>query len=203
MSYELVVWDFDGVLNDNMVDGRFVWIDDMERDLGLSLRRFSEHLFASGRMRSVITGREDLRDVLCPWLLAEGSACTPQDVLDYWFAKDALPDAQVVGWLTQSPARHVIGTNNEGHRAMFIEQHMGFGDLVERVFASGRMGVAKPDDGFFQAITDWADVPPERCLLIDDTAANVAAAQSLGWHGLVFDKTTRAQVPHLLGLATG
>ncbi|MEL6242022.1 MAG: HAD family hydrolase [Pseudomonadota bacterium] len=51
--------------------------------------------------------------------------------------------------LNRSNARHVIGTNNERRRAAYIEDQMSFGSLVEQVFASGRIGHAKPDPEFF------------------------------------------------------
>ena len=42
------------------------------------------------------------------------------------------------------------------------------------------------DPEIFRAFCARFGVTPEECLFIDDVAQNVAAAQSLGFHGIVF-----------------
>ncbi|MFZ5964819.1 HAD family hydrolase [Thalassococcus sp. BH17M4-6] len=201
MTPALIVWDFDGVLNANVVQGRFVWADRLQADLGIDPKAFSSALFGSGVARRVMRGQIDLRKFVADWLAAQGHDLSAEAFLDYWFTRDVHPDAQVLGWLTAHPARHVIGTNNERHRAAFIEGPMGFGARVDHIFASGRMGVAKPDPGFFAQIERWAGLPPRDILLIDDTAANIAACTARGWRGFHFTDQTRADLPRVLGLA--
>ncbi len=198
--FDLIAWDFDGVLNANVVDGRFIWADNLEADLGVSHDAFVDFTFKSGRIRDIVRGDLDLHQVMTTWLADQGSPVSADAFLDYWFEKDAHPDAEVIGWLQATPARHIIGTNNEARRAGYIENVMGFGDLVERVFASGRMGLGKPDPAFYQAITDWSGVPPERSLFIDDHGPNIAAADNLGWTGFHFTPESRAGLPAVLGI---
>lgn len=198
MPPELIVWDFDGVLNRNIVDGRFVWADNLEADLGLRLERLHAYFFASGRMRGIVRGEEDLRDVASEWLVSEGSAMTPAAFLAYWFAQDARPDDEIVAHVKAHPARHVIGTNNETRRASYIEDEMGFGHLVEHVFASGRMGIAKPEPAYFETITELSGIAPEKTLLVDDSQQNVAAARALGWRAFHFTEASRADLPGAL-----
>ncbi|MEJ6392816.1 hypothetical protein V8J82_06075 [Gymnodinialimonas sp. 2305UL16-5] len=201
MAPDLIVWDFDGVLNRNVVDGRFLWSEHLDTDLGLSRDSLQAFLFRSGRMLGVIRGEEDLRDVVAEWLAAEGAQISPDAMLDYWFAKDGLPDAEVLGWLEQVDTRHVIGTNNETRRVAYIEGPMGFSERVEKVFASGRLRVAKPDAGFFEAIEAWSGVAVGSILLVDDNLPNVEAAQARGWAGFHFVDETRSDLPALLGIA--
>ena len=201
MTPQLIVWDFDGVLNRNVVSGRFVWSDNLKQDLGLSPTSLQSFLFRSGRMRGVVRGQEDLRDAVAEWLEAESSDVSADALLSYWFQKDALPDADVLGWLAEIPARHVIGTNNEARRAAYIEEAMGFSDIVERVYASGRLGVGKPDGGFFAAIEAWSGVPVSATLLIDDHAPNVEAAIARGWQAFHFTDETRESLPNAMGLS--
>jgi putative hydrolase of the HAD superfamily len=202
MSHLLTVWDFDGVLNANMVRGRFIWADRMKADLGIDPEMFSAHLFRSGLIKEIIRGRKDLAAEVSDWLSAQGHAVTAQDFMTYWFEQDRHPDAEVIRWLDAHPGRKVIGTNNETHRTAFIEERMGFAQRVEKVFSSGRMGAAKPDNGFFAQIERWAALPPHKILLIDDTAANVAAAKARGWQGFHFTDMTRAHLPARLGLSS-
>ena len=200
LSFDLVVWDFDGVLNRNIRHGRFAWQDSLREDLGLDPDAFNSFVFGSERMRSIVRGQSDLREVVASWLARQASAVSVDAFLDYWFAQDALPDPEIGALLDACPRRKVIGTNNEARRAAYIEGEMGFGARVERVFASGRIEVAKPDDGFFAAIEDWAGVAPGRILLIDDGAANVAAAHRRGWNAFHFTDETRHRLAGILGI---
>lgn len=182
-SVAAVVWDFDGVLNRNVVDGELLWSKRITDDLGIDLDTFRAHLFQSN-WHDVLTGREDLLDRLAAWAAAAGYRQPVQTVLDYWFAHDALPDRTALDLLAAARARGlraVIATNNEPRRAAYIENEMGFAGRVERVFASGRIGVTKPDRRFFAHVSDALALAPERLLLIDDGEANVAAARRCGW----------------------
>ncbi len=197
---QLIVWDFDGVLNANIREGRFVWADRVEADLGIDKAAFSEFVFQSGLIREVVTGDRDLLEVVRGWLIAQGHEITAEAFLDYWFEKEALPDHEVIGWMEAHPARRVIGTNNETRRSRYIEEEMGFAARVDHLFSSGRLGVAKPDAGFFAAIERWSGLTPAQILLIDDAPANVAAATRRGWQGFHFTPRTRADLPVRLGL---
>ncbi len=198
----VVAWDFDGVLNRNIVDGRFVWANTFEADTGHTLKGFTDTVFAEG-FNDIITGRTDLRDRVHDWANKVDYAPGADALLAYWFEHDALPDPDVglmMDALCELGVRQVIVTNNEIRRARYIEREMGFGTRVERVFASGRMGVRKPDPAYFAHVTDVLDVEPERVLLIDDHPDNVAAAAACGWQAFHFTDVTRDRLRTTLGL---
>ena len=46
-NIKAIAWDFDGVLNRNIVDGRFVWADTLEDDLGISVAALQKGIFNS------------------------------------------------------------------------------------------------------------------------------------------------------------
>ena len=198
---KLIVWDFDGVLNANIRNGRLFWADAMTADLGVPVEAFTAHFFASGLFNRIVRGELDLRDALWQWLDGIDTDVSADVFLHYWLSHDAHPDSEVIGWLRTHPARHVIGTNNEPYRAAYIEKDMGFADVVEHIFASGRMGVAKPQEAFFRQVEVWANVAPANILLVDDTLGNIEACQSFGWRGFHFTPQTRSELPALLGVA--
>jgi len=202
MQTKIIVWDFDGVLNANIVDGRFVWADRLDADWGIDAAAMAAHLFHRDRIGQIMRGQSDLRDELVTWLQLAGHDVDPDAFLDYWFARDALPDAEVLRHLQRDGVRHVIGTNNEARRASYIENDMGFAEKVSHIFASGRIGHAKPDAGFFQRIEDWSVAERQTHVLIDDTLANVEAAQARGWQGFHFSDATRAELPDFLDQLT-
>ncbi|WP_254695409.1 HAD-IA family hydrolase [Oceanicola sp. D3] len=55
MRIEAIAWDFDGVLNRCVENGRFLWAKDFERDTGQSLAGFQQAVFGAG-FREVIEG---------------------------------------------------------------------------------------------------------------------------------------------------
>jgi len=202
-SIQAVVWDFDGVLNRNVRDGRFIWQDGFEAFTGRSLDSFKAHMFGPD-WQEVLAGQVSLRERVAAWCDAQGYAPGPEELIRFWFEADAHPDPQmllVVHDLNRRGVRQVIATNNEPLRAAFIETQMGYGPRVERVFASGRMGVAKPDPRFFAHVAEALELEPASLLLIDDHASNVAAAAVAGWHAARFTDETRGNVLAGIGCA--
>ncbi|WP_234879284.1 HAD family hydrolase [Sinorhizobium americanum] len=57
-----------------------------------------------------------------------------------------------------------------------------FLDAFDVLVVSGREKLVKPDAGIFQRFLDQAGVKAEECIFVDDNAANIAAAASLGFH---------------------
>ena len=58
--------------------------------------------------------------------------------------------------------------------------------LFERPTLSFEVGVTKPDPAIFLAAAKNVDTPVERCLYIDDLAANVRGAVAVGMTGIAF-----------------
>ena len=70
-------------------------------------------------------------------------------------------------------------------RAMVMQQ-----DLLRRFDAlaiSAELGVMKPDAAAYRAVLAMLDMEAQTCVFIDDVPANVAAAQAIGMHGIVFE----------------
>lgn len=55
-------------------------------------------------------------------------------------------------------------------------------DLLDGRIISGLEGVMKPDPAIFQLVCDRFGFAPSEAVFIDDSAANIAAAQALGFH---------------------
>lgn len=58
--------------------------------------------------------------------------------------------------------------------------------LLEDVLVSGRVGLAKPDRAIFELLVDRYELDRDRTVLVDDGAANVAAARECGLEALLF-----------------
>ena len=57
----------------------------------------------------------------------------------------------------------------------------------EVIIDSSVEGILKPDPAMFQLATQAAGCPADQILLIDDTPANVKAAEQAGWRVMLFD----------------
>lgn len=199
---QVIAWDFDGVLNRNVEDGVFAWSRTFERDLGLPLKSFSGFLF-SGPFQKAMIGQACLVELVTEWADGNGAKGRAPEILDYWFEQDNLPDERTLSLfapLSRRGVRHVMATNNEIHRAGYIEKEMGFGGRMERIFAAGRMGIAKPDTAYFAHIETELGLQPQALLLVDDLEENVEAARSRGWQGFHFGRDAHAALEAALGL---
>lgn len=85
----------------------------------------------------------------------------------------------------------------QGHRIFCLSnicqelyQHLSaqhdFFSAFDDVVVSARIKLAKPDPAIFHHMLTQFDIKPEETLFIDDMAANVASAQSLGIHAVQF-----------------
>lgn len=55
------------------------------------------------------------------------------------------------------------------------------------IIDSSKVGAIKPEPKIYEVAQDWAECNPEEILLIDDSRANLMAAERMGWHVLWFD----------------
>lgn len=184
IDVDFVIWDFDGVINANVVDGHFTWIDTFQEDLGHSPELFMEHMF-NDSFREVLRGERDIMDQLRIWASHLQLSGSLREIYDYWLKKDSMVDERVLGVMAEVKARGVgnaIGTNNDPKRATYIEREMGLGARIDHMFAAGRMGVLKPDAAFFEHISEVLGIAPDRLILIDDFPENIEGADTAGWH---------------------
>jgi FMN phosphatase YigB (HAD superfamily) len=85
----------------------------------------------------------------------------------------------------KAEARVVAGTNTiESHYQ--VHERNGDYDIFDRVYASQRIGLVKPDPAFYNHILEEEDCSPERTAFVDDFPENVAAARKLGIHALLY-----------------
>ena len=197
---KLIAWDFDGVLNKGHQGGFDAWQAEFEADLGVSAGLFTDFVFSDGKFNAVLNGERDLLDLLTDYTATHAVPHAPEAVLDYLLTKDAVVDPQVLGWLTACPIQGVIATNNEQRRADYMWDVMGFKAHMAKIFASGPLGVKKPDGRFFAAIEEWSGLPPADILLIDDAEKNIHAASARGWQTFHFTDATRDNLPAVFGV---
>lgn len=92
--------------------------------------------------------------------------------------------AQLVRFLRET-SRVVAGTNTiESHYDALLRT--GWYGLFDAVYASHRIGTAKPDPRFYQHILEEEGCAPSEAFFIDDEPGHVAAARALGLSAHVY-----------------
>jgi putative hydrolase of the HAD superfamily len=113
---------------------------------------------------------------------------TPAEFLDAMRAQSALLPDSGIRILRQLAAseQYVLATVNNECRAL-NEYRLREFDLLnefDAFFSSCYLGVRKPDRKIYQIALDVLQRDPEHAIFIDDRSENVAAAASLGIHGI-------------------
>lgn len=100
-----------------------------------------------------------------------------------------LPDPDMVRLIEElHGAGHVLyALSNMGHASIdWLEQHQSFWRFFSGKVVSARVRMMKPEPDIYRYLLVSFDLKAEECLFIDDSAANVAAAEALGLRGLLF-----------------
>lgn len=203
-SADIVVWDFDGVVNRNYDERGFLWFRNIEAELGIPQQAITKALF-TGRWAPVLTNEIHVFDLLAEVLPPLGYKGTPSAFFDYWMERDFAIDEKIVALMRRIKSlgkTQAIGTNNEPLRTALIWETHGMRDVADHMFSSGLLGVAKPDVAYFARIQEALGASPERILLIEDTPRNVGAARATGWRAIAYGDSSKLQLGNARELAS-
>lgn len=104
-----------------------------------------------------------------------------------FYRGDMRNDALVVRINAMRQAGRRLGILSNFSRELWaLLEHQDLRHLFDAIAVSADIGVMKPAPDAYHAILDMLGLPPEACLFIDDLPDNIAAARSLGMHGIVF-----------------
>jgi len=182
-ALKALMLDVDGVLITPRPGG---WAVDLEKDLGLSRAALAEHFFAV-HWDDVVMGRAGLHERLAPVLAKIAPHLTSERLAAYWFEKDAILDARLLGDLAEIRARGIalhLATVQEHLRADYIWATLGLRERFDAMHYAADLGCGKPDPAFFAKVGERAGFAAGEMLLIDDKLENVEAARAAGWGGL-------------------
>jgi len=94
---------------------------------------------------------------------------------------------EVVRNLRKSGVPAYLATNQHEYRARYMSEVFGYAEIFDGEFYSCRLGAKKPEPAYFHAMLKSLPFAPEELLFIDDRERNVAAAKSVGIHGVEYD----------------
>jgi 2-haloacid dehalogenase len=82
-------------------------------------------------------------------------------------------------------------TNWSAEKFQLVKHKYAFFELFETILVSGTVGLIKPDPRIFQLMLEQIGRPASECILIDDSAANVAAARQSGLNAVQYKSTAQ------------
>ncbi|WP_310597018.1 HAD family hydrolase [Aeromonas aquatica] len=99
-----------------------------------------------------------------------------------------LPDPAMVALIEalHSAGHRLYALSNMGHASIDWLEQQEFWRFFSGKVVSARVRMMKPEPDIYRYLLVSFDLKAQECLFIDDSPANVAAAQALGIGGLVF-----------------
>lgn len=180
---KVLMVDMDGVLvNGRPADG-LPYFTDIERDLGLSLKRLQTEFFAV-HWPQIIIGEKPIEPTLTAVLEKIAPQVETETLLRYWFENDSRLDQDLLADLAalrKSGLPIYLATNQEHRRAAWLMNEHGLADHFDGIFYSAKFGCKKPSPDFFRLATEGAGVAPADIAFIDDSSENIEAARRFGW----------------------
>lgn len=186
---EVLLWDCDGVLQ----HGRFDWRSRLDGAVrpGFARRVFEAELPA-------LRGERPLREVLEELLRLEQEQSdhvpiSVEDLLAIWEQFDLDPEAiAVLTAVRDLGVPCMLATNQQDHRVQHMREVRGYDDLVDGSYYSSEIGAMKPDRIFFERVLDDLGLSGDRVGFVDDVAANVESARSVGIRAVLHDPASGA-----------
>ncbi|MBC6446882.1 HAD-IA family hydrolase [Actinokineospora xionganensis] len=201
MSGPMVVWsDFGGVLTPPVTDA----LASVVEATGVT----ADTLLAAASVISAELGTRGVLEPLERGLISQAEwgervtrvldrrPRTDLGLLDEHWYRDRTLNRPLFDYLAGLPCRVGLLTNSvrewERHRAAIMPDTSIFAAIVR----SHEHGVCKPDPEIFAIAERALDVPPERCLLVDDVLVNCEAAETRGWTA-IHHTSTRTTITEL------
>ena len=191
MGFRAVVFDIGGVLEFTPPMGM---AEKWAERLGLVPGELPERLgavFKAGEV-GALTEVEVHRHI--GQLLGLGPADVDAFMGDLWTEYLGTLNAELTAYfagLRPAYRTGIISNSFVGARDRERERY-GFEQLTDEIIYSHEVGISKPDPRIYELACERLGVLPEEMIFLDDVEPNVAAAQDLGAHGILFVSTTQA-----------
>ena len=146
---------------------------------------FVSEIFAAEQ--PCLTGTGDFASALTEVLANWDSPASTQQALDVWTLIE--PDKDILSLLSGLRDRGLsvsLASNQQGHRASFMRDQLGYCDLFDELLFSCDIGHAKPSKGYFSTVLSLLGSHSSEALFIDDHEANVESARDVGLNAEVF-----------------
>jgi putative hydrolase of the HAD superfamily len=188
----IVFWDLGGViLRTEHPDRRRAW----EARLGLAEGELAKIVFEGPASIEAMLGRATAEEVWASVGNRLGLPPVERDRLrDDFFATDRI-DEGLMAFIRDLRPRTRVGliSNAWPEVRRLLETTWAIADAFDPLVLSAEAGLAKPDARIYQWALERAKVRPSQAAFVDDFAANVEAALTLGMRAVLFRTSNQAR----------
>ena len=184
MKYKALFFDADGVL----IKDKYLFSELLEREHGISKAKTLP--FFTGVFKQCSLGQADLKEELLKVIVDWDWRGTVDELIDYWLSRGTEIDPEVADYISglqKFGTRCFVATDQERYRGDFLEEILGGGKVVEKVFCSANFGCKKKTPEFWGRVFQTVDgVLKDQILFVDDDKENVQNVSMLGIESCLF-----------------
>jgi epoxide hydrolase-like predicted phosphatase len=209
-----VITDWGGVMTNPIADSVTAWLaaEGIDRTSYLTImRRWVRQAYADGSKANPIhalergecTNEEFERALAGELVLVSGGQVASPGLLARMFAGSRLDEAMIGLFRRLRAARVPTGMLSNSWGGGYPREL--FPELFDAVVISSEVGMRKPEPRIFRHAAQLLGLEPAECIFVDDIDANVAAAEQLGFTGVLHRSAdgTAERVAELLGVRLG
>jgi HAD superfamily hydrolase (TIGR01509 family) len=181
-AYDLVIFDCDGVLIDSEIISAATFVEELEKSgIQLEKRVFFESMIGRSFEQALAT----VRDETGKSPPADFKETFRHALLDR-FDQALKPIHGIIELLQSLSIKICVATSSDPIRAARSLANTGLGGFFnDRVFTASMVKNGKPAPDLFLFAASQIHTPPERCIVIEDSAYGLIAAKAAGmtaWH---------------------
>jgi beta-phosphoglucomutase len=173
-----IIWDMDGVLVDSWDVHYITWRDTLAAEFGLHIDMNTLRDFFgidNGQVLREVTGL-DLPDEEIARIVERKEACyrdlAPGLIRGIPAALALLQQARTVGW------RNAVGTSSPRENLRVMRDLLGLDRWMDAYVTIDDVSRGKPSPEMFLEAARRLGVPPQRCVVIEDSPQGIAAARA-------------------------
>jgi len=200
MTIKTIFWDFSGVLFTPVPE-----VEYEERSSEMGISREKLHSFFEGDLNRRVDLGEITHKEFYGQILKESNL---SETLLPVFLQNMLKafelNTVLIHFIHSLPAtiQHAILSNYSDRLRYILEEYLHIADMFSDLIISSEVQMLKPDKEIYQTALARFHIAPSESIFVDDRIENVAGAQKVGMHGILFNDTEQVikEVNQLLAL---
>jgi len=180
---KVVLFDADGVLLTGTMFSTY-----LKTYLGLNENIIQE--FFDNEFQKCQTGESDIKDELPKYFKRWGWKKSVDDFLALWFKSEHIIDNRLITYIQTLRKKGIncsVATNQEKNRVAYMQTHMGFNSLFNKIYASSHLGYLKSNKSFFaKVMQDLPSIQKKEILFWDNSKRNILVAKQFGMNAELY-----------------
>jgi epoxide hydrolase-like predicted phosphatase len=194
MTIKATIWDFSRVLLQPLMADPHTFI---AHELGIDPLKFANYFNGEENARMDL-GEESETEFYRRVIREQGLEMDALHIFERYFFDLFNVNEELINYIRKSRPQFktAICSNFSSLLRPLLEKKWKIIDVFDVLVISNEVKLLKPDPRIYQLTLERLHVKPHEAVFIDDTEKNVAGAQALGIHGILF-KDTRETIEEI------